>query len=76
MRAVEDQSRPPLFHHERERGEKTKRSARRWIDTDAPVAIGFVEVLEHGGAFLLVEVRGVRARESVIQQVFDGELHL
>jgi hypothetical protein len=31
------------------------------IDTDASVAIGFVEVLEHSGAFLLVEVRGGRA---------------
>jgi len=46
------------------------------IDTDAPVAIGFVEVLEYGGAFLLVEVRGIRTRESMIQQVFNGQFHL
>jgi len=46
------------------------------IDTDAPIPIGFIEVLEHGGAFLLVEVRGVRARESVIQDIFNGQFHL
>jgi hypothetical protein len=53
-----------------------ERSARRWIDTDAPIPIGFVEVLEHGGAFLLVEVRRIRARESLIQHLFDGQLYL
>jgi|CXWL01.1.fsa_nt_gi hypothetical protein len=46
------------------------------IDTDSSIPIGFVEVFEHSGAFLLIEIGGVCARESLIQHLFDGQFHL
>ena len=51
-------------------------SSRHCINADVPFRVTLIHVLEHGGAFLLVKLRCIRAGQADIERVFDGQLQL
>ena len=46
------------------------------VPAGTPLWITLIDMLEHGRALLVVQLRRVRTRQSRIERVFNGELEL
>jgi len=46
----------------------------RTVQTDFFIAVTFMEVLEHGGAFLFVKIWGIGVGEVLVTHIFNGFL--
>lgn len=51
-------------------------SPRSWIHARLPISVGFIEMVEHRGAFLFIEIRGIGTWKALVQKIFDGEFDL